>query len=564
MKKSHAFMLSLLISAWIAAALPLSHTLESMSPEERANAVISVDIDKATPQQAKEARAVADLWNAGDHGVALGRLKMLEEQVDPDDAELCINWKEPVPGPAPDWGSDVLISAHDSVYSVSLARDHGTGNLFAVLSRKNGETGKALAVCFSNNGGLSWSNTVNLSGTGKWPTSIMVMGNYCYFVYGRYNNLRVRRVSLATGNAVNLNNGSLYYDILTTTTDTVKEAKLAELWSNSQLCCGTIHTDGTLRMFWSYDSGGVAWQQFTSPENNAKRGLDIYGNYPFTSYLLFASFFTNANQLRILGLGSGAVWDTLVTGPVDSSAYFTAVGAYRDTVVSAFENKVSGNYRIQGAYSTNGGTSWSYSYLTPADTNCFSPDLALNRGGGMGMTFVQALPQSHRFSWWPYSGGYASTSMVSYRAVTAAYQPAVEYLGGTTYGVAFISPSSDLNRAYFDRRDWTGVEGGPSIPLGDRGLKLLPNTPNPFGRKTTIRYQLAKPGKVSIKVYNAAGQCVRDLTPPSPPLEGRDSWVGSVVWNGRDDAGREVASGVYLYRLEAGGEAATGRMAVVR
>ena len=109
-----------------------------------------------------------------------------------------------------------------------------------------------------------------------------------------------------------------------------------------------------------------------------------------------------------------------------------------------------------------------------------------------------------------------------------------------------------------------GVAGGPGSAMRIEGVRLEANTPNPFRRTTTIRYQLANPGRMSLKVYNAAGQCVRDLTPPSPPLEGRDSWVGSVVWDGRDNQGGRVASGVYLYRLEAGGEAATGRMAVVR
>jgi hypothetical protein len=149
--------------------------------------------------------------------------------------------------------------------------------------------------------------------------------------------------------------------------------------------------------------------------------------------------------------------------------------------------------------------------------------------------------------------------MVSYRAVTTAYQPAVEYLGGTAYGVAFISPSSDLNRAYFDRRDWTGVAERPGSGLNVGSLKLLPNAPNPFNQMTTIKYQLTKPGKVSIKVYNAAGQLVRILV-DEPQAAGRHS----SQWNGRDEQGMEVSSGIYLYRLEAGGEAATGRMAIVK
>lgn len=558
MEKRQALLLGLLVLTWSATALPLSQELEALSPEERHNASITVNIDGATFQQKEEAEAVAGLWNAGDHEAALGRLRSLEGQVELENAELCIGWRVPVPSPIPDWGSDVLISPEDSVFAVSLARDHGSGNLFAALSRMSGSS-RYLMLCFSNNGGASWSTTYNIAGSGRCPTTAMVMGNYCYLAYGRSSSLRLRRFYLSTGNSANLNNGSSYYDITSTSTDTIKEVKLAELWSNNELCCGTLHVDGKVRMFWTYDSGGVTWQQFASPESTAKRGLDMYGNYPYSSYLLFVSYFDSANHLRLLGLGSGAVWDTLVTGPVDSNSHFTAVGAYRDTVLAAFENRVSGIYRVQHAFSTNGGSSWVYNYLTPPDTNCFCPDLAMNRGGGIGLTFVQTLPQSHRFSWWPYSGGFPATAYVTIRAVSTLYQPAVEYLGGSAFGVAYISPASDLNRAYFDRRDWTGVEGTPSSPLVDRGLQLGPNRPNPFTQLTRIDYQLTKPGMVSLKVYNTAGQHVRTLV-------NKYMNIGShqATWDSRDDRGKPVASGVYLYLLTIEQGTAAGRMAVVR
>lgn len=559
MKKLTLLVLGLLASSWLIGAQPLSRELEAMPSEKRSNAAVSIDIDVATPHQSEEARAIADLWNDGYHEAAVGRLSALEGQVDPDNIELCIGWREPVPGPAPEWGNDVLISEEDSVFAVSLARDHGSGNLFAVLSRMNGSV-RYLMLCFSDNGGASWSTTYNIAGSGRCPTTAMVMGNYCYLAYGRSSSLRLRRFYLSNGYSANLNNGSSYFDIISTTTDTIKEVKLAELWSNNELCCGTLHVDGKVRMFWSYDSGGVTWQQFASPESTAKRGLDMYGNYPYSSYLLFVSYLDKANRLRLLGLGSGAVWDTVATGTVDSNAYFTSVGAYRDTVLAAFENRVSGVYRIQSVYSVNGGSSWTNGFLTPSDSNCFCPDLALNRGGGMGLTYVQASPPAHRFSWWPYSGGTSTKAVISYRVITNAYQPAIEYLEGGDYGVAYISSSSDLSRAYFDRRNWTGVEGGPLEPLGDPvSFKLLPNAPNPFNQITNINYQLTKPGKVSLKVYNIAGQCLRTLV-------NEDKKTGSyeVRWDGRDESGRRVSNGVYLYRLATEEGSLTGKMTVIK
>jgi hypothetical protein len=550
-----------LLLAAPALAGPQSQALEKLTLAEKANARIELNLGAAAPARAStEAGAIEALWNTGQCQLALERFAKLEDQVDPTAIEICISWRRPVPAPVPEWGTDVLISAADSVYSVSLARDPGTGNLFAVLSRRSGATNRNLSMNFSSNGGLSWTSTLSLTGGGRWPSSVMVMGDYCYYAYGGVSSLRLRRVSLTTGNAVDLGNGSPYLDILTTTTDTIKEVKLAELWDNSQLCCGSLHDDGKVRMFWSYDSGGVTWQQFTSPESSARRGLDVCGNYPYSSYLLFSSYYDNANRLRVLGLGSGAVWDTVVTGSVDSNAFFSAVGAYRDTVLVAFENRVSGTYRVQDVYSVNGGSSWSNSFLTPSDTNCYCPDLALNRGGGMGMAYMQALPQSYRFSWWPYTGGGPSKSVIAIRAISTSYQTAVEYLDGDVYGVAYISATPDLNRAYFDRSDWvTGISGRPQAQKVQPGLRLQPNRPNPFRQSTTLYFQLPVAGTVRLNVYNIAGQLVRSLA---------DGWrtagAHSVKWDGRSDDDRQVTAGVYVCRLDAGGTTTTRKLTYIK
>ncbi|MBN2460819.1 MAG: C10 family peptidase, partial [Candidatus Cloacimonetes bacterium] len=71
---------------------------------------------------------------------------------------------------------------------------------------------------------------------------------------------------------------------------------------------------------------------------------------------------------------------------------------------------------------------------------------------------------------------------------------------------------------------------------------LLGNYPNPFNPETTIRFTLAENSRVILVVYNCKGQKVRTL------IDGqRDSGSHSINWNGRDDSGRKVSSGVYLY-----------------
>jgi len=89
--------------------------------------------------------------------------------------------------------------------------------------------------------------------------------------------------------------------------------------------------------------------------------------------------------------------------------------------------------------------------------------------------------------------------------------------------------------------------------LGD-GEDILPlktelegNFPNPFNPVTTIKYNLSKQENVSLRVYNIRGQLVRTLVD-----EVQEGGSYSVNWGSESDSGRNMASGLYFYRFEAG------------
>jgi len=105
----------------------------------------------------------------------------------------------------------------------------------------------------------------------------------------------------------------------------------------------------------------------------------------------------------------------------------------------------------------------------------------------------------------------------------------------------------------------TGVAGGPSASPGAFENRLWQNSPNPLCQITTIRYQLTKPGLVSLKIYNVAGQCVRTVV-----SEFQAAGRHAVRWDGRDGQGARAPAGVYFYRLRAGGFQDVGRMTLVR
>lgn len=91
------------------------------------------------------------------------------------------------------------------------------------------------------------------------------------------------------------------------------------------------------------------------------------------------------------------------------------------------------------------------------------------------------------------------------------------------------------------------------------GFALYPNAPNPFNPTTRIRYQVPRTAHISLKIYNVLGQTVRVLL-------NEESAPGhySVLWDGRDDFGRAVASGVYWIRMEASPFTQVRRMVLLR
>jgi C1A family cysteine protease len=108
----------------------------------------------------------------------------------------------------------------------------------------------------------------------------------------------------------------------------------------------------------------------------------------------------------------------------------------------------------------------------------------------------------------------------------------------------------DTSDSLFSLKDYTSVgditdDDGRDVPRYANSLEQ--NYPNPFNGTTTIRYSVAEPCRVEIRLFNPAGQLVRTI-------EARHRKAGQyeVVWNGRDNTGRGVSSGVYFVRLKAG------------
>ncbi len=93
---------------------------------------------------------------------------------------------------------------------------------------------------------------------------------------------------------------------------------------------------------------------------------------------------------------------------------------------------------------------------------------------------------------------------------------------------------------------------------------LLPNFPNPFNPETWIPYRLAKSADVQITIYDARGSVVRQLDMGHRSAGMHQTRSSAAYWDGKNDMGESVASGVYFYTLTAGDFTATRKMLILK
>ncbi len=94
--------------------------------------------------------------------------------------------------------------------------------------------------------------------------------------------------------------------------------------------------------------------------------------------------------------------------------------------------------------------------------------------------------------------------------------------------------------------------------------KLLPNYPNPFNPETWIPYQLAETADVSMKIYDVSGHLVRTISVGFKPVGYYLTRERAAYWDGRNETGEPVSSGVYFLQFVAGDFAATQRVVIVK
>jgi hypothetical protein len=193
------------------------------------------------------------------------------------------------------------------------------------------------------------------------------------------------------------------------------------------------------------------------------------------------------------------------------------------------------------------------------------PDTTVAFGGcGVFAHFDVLTPQGAAVAEAVYTPG-GPAAIVSQRTTN----PQATDVGVILSGFGLESMRDDRPAALPDRAEhlgdilwWlAGLAQTPSVvvpPLTRNALAQ--NYPNPFNPTTNIRFQVRERGRVTIRVYNVAGQLVRTIVD-----EVRAPGIQHVAeWDGRDGRGQTVASGVYFYRMLTKGFSGTRKMVLLK
>lgn len=157
-----------------------------------------------------------------------------------------------------------------------------------------------------------------------------------------------------------------------------------------------------------------------------------------------------------------------------------------------------------------------------------------------------------------------------YRDTNPGFVPSAGNLVEQTAASGWSDPTSNPWNFYYKVTavDFAGNESEAAEPMSVSGVDngalpvrtaLLAAYPNPFNPSTKLSFELAAPAHARLKIFDAAGRLVTTLVD-----EQRAMGRHEIVWNGQNSAGLSVASGVYLYRLEAGEVVQTKRMMLVK
>ncbi|MDZ7265347.1 MAG: choice-of-anchor D domain-containing protein, partial [candidate division KSB1 bacterium] len=496
---------------------PPSVRLEKIlsNESEREAAVIQLELPSNAPAGlAVQLAEIERLWNQGRSQEAIAQLQQMESSHGPLDLAIGISWKTPKAIQTPAWGTDVKIGNRASIYKTCLDSDSGTGHLFAAL--KYYESGYyCWSVNISKDGGSTWFETFTYSsGSNISDISAVVLSGYFYVGYTITYDARIRRFSVNDG----LSDGSYSY---LTVFNKGSEVRYLGLTSNADDVDNTILYIGLLAnysiIYYYGNITGTTWTEVPTGITNAYRGLDVAYNVGYDQYYLSISYIDVNYNLRVAQTDDYSNWRYISIQQVSSSDRYTAIAAYDDRVITAYEYRPSSSSptRIRYHISYDGGSNWYYGEFTSsANNSLYDPDLAARKGGGISLTFSEDASSfdycwySHRdYGTGPGTAPWSALETFNANSVYTYYPMTLNWIPpksgySTAYGAIYIS-----SNAFFDRLDAVVGPSTISVTYPNGGEVWKVGTPYEI-TWTSDKYV----GRVKVEISTTGGTSWWDVT----------------------------------------------------
>lgn len=296
-------------------------------------------------------------------------------------------------------------------------------------------------------------------------------------------------------------------------------------------------------------NGGATWQEVPKaniPSPLAGEFVSFYGNgsglaVEGASNAWFGT--SRARPVRVLRTrDKGRTW-TVANTPLPTSGTFWGVTtlAFIDSL-NGYVGGVGGTSVRNLMRTTDGGKTWSviFSYTEQSPINI----VYVPKTGPLGL-----IVNAENGSFYSQDGG------IIWKKISSDYYDGLTFASPTA-GWATGGQTSSLIAKFNGNLATAVAERQFDMP---QVFELAQNYPNPFNPETVIEYRLPRPNHVKLLVYNLAGQLVRILFDAQ-----QSNGHFQIKWDGKDELGNSVASGVYLYQLHAGSFSETKKIILMR
>jgi len=234
----------------------------------------------------------------------------------------------------------------------------------------------------------------------------------------------------------------------------------------------------------------------------------------------------------------GATWYEFyppVSG--DNACYSIAVDPlHADTVYAGMKGLVM--------KTTDGGQNWTATALQNVSVNFYG--LAINPANPQHLLAGGSTPQNEFALYETKDGGVSWNEILSPGTVAGISAMAADTLGGEF--MVYLGTSG--SGVYRYRAPLSGMGGRNTNTTADQ-FRLYQNYPNPFNPQTTIGYTLPRQSRVRLEIFDILGRKIRML-------------VNRTQGDGKDENGRQMPGGVYLYRLQSEGYSLQRKMLIIR